>query len=592
MKLNRKLWAALILALFASTVLPVTVRAQADNVNDFSIRSFEADYYLTRDEARRSRMKVVEKIVAEFPGFDQNHGLERAIPEKYDGHKVSLEVESVKKDNGQDWDYTTYGSNDNKVLRIGDADKHVHGVQTYVIEYTLRDVTKNFRDHDELYWDVNGTGWKQPFGSVTARLHMDGAVAAAFDNRTRCFMGIADSTHPCRAAVGGQGDEAVITFSADRTLYAGENITFVAGFEPGSFAPHEPTAWERLLPVVIIGWLAVGGLVLLVTIGVLVHATRRYGRSPKGKGTIVPEYLPPKDMHVLLAANILNKNNHAVTAQLIDLAVRHHIKIYEADTRGNWFRKKRTYELELTKGTNTLTHEERQLVHIIFGQEAAVGQRVTIELLRAKLYKQSAALLKEVKHKAETAGYFADRAHQRRRFHWVGGILVAAGILLLLPGALIAGIVTLIVASSWRPFTQKGVEQRDYLKGLRMYMKLAEAERLKQLQSPEGAARGAAVDPGDKKQLVKLYERLLPYAILFGMEKEWVKELAPLYEQSPGWYSGSWGAFHGAAFAASLNSFTNASNSAFSPPASSSSSGFSGGGSSGGGGGGGGGGGW
>jgi uncharacterized membrane protein YgcG len=161
----------------------------------------------------------------------------------------------------------------------------------------------------------------------------------------------------------------------------------------------------------------------------------------------------------------------------------------------------------------------------------------------------------------------------------------------LLPGAFIAGIATFIVIAAWRPLTEKGVERRDYLKGLKMYMKLAEAERIRQLQSPDGAAK-SGVDPSDPKQLVKLYEHLLPYAILFGIEKAWIKEFALLYEQPPEWYVGNWSAFHGAAFAASITSFTAASNTAFSPSGSSSSSGISGGGSSGGGGGGGGGNGW
>jgi hypothetical protein len=42
------------------------------------------------------------------------------------------------------------------------------------------------------------------------------------------------------------------------------------------------------------------------------------------------------------------------------------------------------------------------------------------------------------------------------------------------------------------------------------------------LQSPEGAER---VDVDDQAQLVKLYERLLPYAVIFGIEREWSEEL-------------------------------------------------------------------
>lgn len=125
--------------------------------------------------------------------------------------------------------------------------------------------------------------------------------------------------------------------------------------------------------------------------------------------------------------------------------------------------------------------------------------------------------------------------------------------------------------------------------GLQDYIKLAEADRLKVLQSPHGELT-EKIDVGDKRQLIKLYERLLPYAILFGLEKDWAKELAGLYDtDTPSWY-GANGAFNAAYFASSVSSFSTASATVFAPPSSSSGSGFSGG--SGGGGGGGGGGGW
>jgi hypothetical protein len=89
--------------------------------------------------------------------------------------------------------------------------------------------------------------------------------------------------------------------------------------------------------------------------------------------------------------------------------------------------------------------------------------------------------------------------------------------------------------------------------------------------------------------VVKLNEKLLPYAVLFGHEKEWAEELGRYYEelgQQPTWYAGH-GAFNAGLFASSIGSMAASTASAYS----SSSGGSSGGASSGGGGGGGGGGG-
>ena len=111
------------------------------------------------------------------------------------------------------------------------------------------------------------------------------------------------------------------------------------------------------------------------------------------------------------------------------------------------------------------------------------------------------------------------------------------------------------------------------------------------LQSPEGVEKIGSSDPGDPAQLVKLYEKALPYAVLLGQEKEWTKRIGDYYEasdSSPNWYSGNT-AFNAAVFATAMSGFTS---SVSATSASSSSGGSSGGGSSGGGGGGGGGGGW
>ena len=67
-----------------------------------------------------------------------------------------------------------------------------------------------------------------------------------------------------------------------------------------------------------------------------------------------------------------------------------------------------------------------------------------------------------------------------------------------------------------------GAQWNDYLLGMRMYLQLAEQDRLRVLQSPSGAER---IDVGDGKQLIKLYEKLLPWAIIWGVEDQWSKVL-------------------------------------------------------------------
>lgn len=152
----------------------------------------------------------------------------------------------------------------------------------------------------------------------------------------------------------------------------------------------------------------------------------------------------------------------------------------------------------------------------------------------------------------------------------------------------------------YEKYTEAGIKLVKYLEGLELYINMAEADRLKFLQSVEGADTS-------NTGIVKLYEKLLPWASLFGAEESWAKELAKYYEVGNVEETMNSDVLNGiivANIAHDLNRTISSSISYTEPRSSSwtsggsggswssSSSGSSGGGFSGGGGGGGGGGGW
>ena len=132
--------------------------------------------------------------------------------------------------------------------------------------------------------------------------------------------------------------------------------------------------------------------------------------------------------------------------------------------------------------------------------------------------------------------------------------------------------------------TLAGRKLLDKIEGFKMYLSIAEKDRLNAINSPE--------------KTPELFEKYLPYALALDVENDWALQFASVINASsienssyhPGWYSGSsWNNFTTDGFASSFcSSFSNAISSSSTAPGSSSGSG----GSSGGGGGGGGGGGW
>ncbi|KXG84553.1 DUF2207 domain-containing protein [Agrobacterium bohemicum] len=132
--------------------------------------------------------------------------------------------------------------------------------------------------------------------------------------------------------------------------------------------------------------------------------------------------------------------------------------------------------------------------------------------------------------------------------------------------------------------TPLGRKLMDGIEGLRLYLTVAEKDRMNMQDAP-------AMSP-------QHFEKLLPYAVALGVEKPWSETFetwlasAQAGEYSPGWYSGNYSNF-GTRIGGFSSTMASTIASTIPAPVSSSSSSFSGGGgSSGSGGGGGGGGGW
>ncbi|MEZ5191048.1 MAG: hypothetical protein R2717_09705 [Schumannella sp.] len=112
---------------------------------------------------------------------------------------------------------------------------------------------------------------------------------------------------------------------------------------------------------------------------------------------------------------------------------------------------------------------------------------------------------------------------------WAGAQNVASGILTAQLLAIIVGSLVLIGFNVPERRTQLGSEVLEHLQGLRDYLALAEEDRPRVLQSPQGAQR-SRVDPRDDARPVRLYEKLPALAIVWGVEREWNGVLGDRYE--------------------------------------------------------------
>ena len=97
---------------------------------------------------------------------------------------------------------------------------------------------------------------------------------------------------------------------------------------------------------------------------------------------------------------------------------------------------------------------------------------------------------------------------------WLIWISPTAGALLL--------IASVFLLPGLGKLTPKGRQVRDELRGLERFMSMAEQDRIAWLQGIRTAPRERH---GDGSRIA-LYERLLPYAVIFGMEASWAELVA------------------------------------------------------------------
>ena len=572
-------------ALVAGALLP---SSPAVAVNNFTITDYSVSMELGRDSERRSSLRTVETITADFPSTNENHGLERVMVKEYDGHKTDLTIESVTDENGTALPYQWNGD----ALRIGDADTYVHGLNTYVITYTQRDVTKHYSDtaKDEFYWDVIGVEWRVPIAQARVQLRIAPELRDAIKTDLQCYVGRAQSTDKCQAS---EVDGVYTVTAQNIAKYSG--ITIALGFDSGTFAGYQMSLFEKLL-FVWIGLLIVTTFIGFIVIIWLVMKAHALKYRDSELGTIVPEYLPPKEASVSASAAVTPGYHPTLAAQLTDFAVRHYIQIIETKPKRSLFQPAE-YDIQIVKDISDLRAEEQEILSDMFGYTPTVDKRMALKSLQnnTAAYTRFSDNDKKLQQLMRNQYQFEIKDEAKRGwFSKVAKVLLVFSILTLSPMLFVAWIVAFALSKTFWSLSDTGLDLRRYLKGLEMYIKVAETERLKMLQSPEGAEKVAMKNPTDPAQIVKLYERVLPYAILFKQEKEWSKRLGDYYAStgsSPNWYAGNT-AFNAAVFSSMVSNFSSSVATTSASSSSSSSGGSSGGGFSGGGGGGGGGGGW
>ncbi|HLB60799.1 MAG TPA: DUF2207 domain-containing protein [Patescibacteria group bacterium] len=545
------------------------------------ISSFHSNIIISED----ATVTITETVLYDF-GTERRHGIFRDVPviyENTEGRKfrVSLSIQSVTDEEGRPYQYEVSSYGNDTRIKIGDPDKTVTGEHTYIITYTARGVITYFSDHDELYWNVTGNGWEVPIVSASAGVTVEGQPLSVI-NKADCFTGAAGARkRECAMSVS-EADN-VWNVAAGKPLGAGEGLTFVLSFPKDIVAVVEPEPVNQgLHPFVIVAMVALFATGYILLPAWLFFHWRRAGRDPKIDPTIVRVYDPPKDKNgriltPLQVGALVDEMIHPrdISGEIIHLAVRKYLVIKEQPKKllglaGG--------DIEFMRGqvlkTDSDLREKKPLrphqQTIIEAIELDRRENVTIKDLKNKLPERLKKLEKQVYEEMVREGFFPENPEKVRTKYLVFGVIAVFTLNFFLAALLF------FFSRVMPRRTLAGAEAKRYALGLKEF--LVSQERELEFQ----------------EENYFLFEKLLPYAIVFGVAKIWAGKFAHITKYQPDWYQSSGGrVFTPMVLTNRLEKNLASMQASYTPTRSSSgfSSGFSGG-SSGGGFGGGGGGSW
>jgi len=573
-----------VLAFLFLVFLPFVASAQTGE----TIRNFNVAIKINSDAS----LDVQESIIYNFDS-NSRHGIFRDLPINYAarGGNFALRISniSVVDADGAPYKFTTSYPGKNIEIKIGDANQYVTGQKTYIIKYKISRAINYFSDHDELYWNVTGNDWTVPIEKSSAQITLPQTINIA-DLKKDCFAGNYGSTISCSDITTHQTPDNLVTaveFGQIYPLPAGQGFTIVVGWPKNLVT--KPSAIQNILDTVKDNWVI---FLPILTLIIMLYLWHTRGRDPKGRGTIIAQYEAPDNLTPAEIGSLIDEklDPKDISSEIIYLATQGFIKITRIENKGLIF-KHEDYLLERQKEIQALGPIDKRLMDGLFPGGVKTKN---LSDLKNQFYKEMPDIKNKVFDALVSNGYFPEKPSKVQGKYTVIGFALLIGATLLAKvlgsvigglaiGSLIAsGFIVVMFGMAMPRKTEKGVIAKENILGLKEYLQVAEKDRIKFFNAP-------AKNP-------EHFEKLLPYAMVLGVEQEWAKQFAGIYNQPPSWYHDpSGGAFNALILVHSLNNFNHSANAALvSTPRSAAGggSGFSGGGFSGGGFGGGGGGSW
>lgn len=407
--------------------------------------------------------------------------------------------------------------------------------RTFRLYYTVRGALRYYEGGDQVYWAgvyADRNGFPVQAARITVRLPQ-GATAT-----------IADAYGP-QARVTGRGEQLVVA-EALQPIPSGREFEIRVQF-PHGIVQGQPSAWqaefdrqreydETVRPAINLIVLLVSLVILFggPVLAVVLWHTR--GRDPDVG--LIADYLnePPAGISPGVAGALVDEQADLrdVIATLVDLARRGILVMEEQGTpnrAGLLTGRDWVFSRGPQFGSPLAPHEQKLIEALGLTQK----ENVSLSEMRNRFYLKIPAINDALYSQLVAGGYYQRRPDQvRGAYAALASALMALTFIvgclamtflteftdtaILLPVALGATTLAFLIVSGQMPVrTRKGAEARMRLEAFRRY--LQNIEKYTNVQAA-----------------TEQFERYLPFAIAFGLDRTWISKFAAVDTPAPTWY--------------------------------------------------------
>ena len=538
-----------ILFIFMVMFLFNSSRLDAVILHSEKIRNYEVTVQINRN----GTLTVNEVIDYQF-GEEFKHGIYRDIPLRskrfgFDVHKSFIKMNWIKRD-GEDEEYTKNHFYEGIRYRIGSETELVNLYRTesrYELNYDIYNAVFEKDGIYQVYYNAIGQFWNVPIEQAS--------VIIRFPDGQKIKKNEIEKLEVYTGSYGEKGENYDILENDEeihistKELEAKNGLTFMLNLKTDKISP---TLADKLKivylsnPAIII----LPFLLLFLTIYSIV-TWNLFGRDPQGK-SVIPEFNLPKDISPMFAAYI---NGERDTVEILNAG------IFTLLTKGFIVANRVNGEIKYNKEYKTvytqeteLAEEERMLLDAlsseknnIFGGEKRIYNKANsiIEILKDKyykiIYKNNGSFLVPFYCAAPvfiififsqtnfeifnpfiilyiliTLGSFFHRIWITVSKKLLTGLIIIAilgvsfyqGIEIFV---FVAYFVILFITYSKLigKYTNEGLRKKEYLKGMKMYIKTAEENQIRKFDNV--------------KELIEYFNGILPFAVALGVKNEAIK---------------------------------------------------------------------